>query len=383
MSETLFVNARVVTPGAVIDGGVSVSGGRIAAVGQVLAADGQVEDMGGDFLIPGLIDIHTDNLERHYEPRKDVHWDALGAVLAHDSQMAGAGITTVFDSLSLHGHRKSIDRATALIPMLTSLQTAQEEGILRAQHFLHLRCEVSNEALLPTLERHLDDPLLRLLSLMDHTPGQRQYRSLDIEELRQRAMNRGKEGDQIDEVIEGWLAQKVDEHVEANWQAVAAIARARGLPLATHDDELEEHVVKAKADGAVLSEFPVTIEAAREARRQGLAVFMGAPNLIRGGSHSGNVSVAEVVTAGCLDGLASDYVPMSMLRAAFRLTEAPFLTPLPEAIAVVTAAPARVTGLTDRGEIVAGKRADLVRVSLSQDGWPVVRGVWREGRRVS
>jgi len=383
MTDARFVNARVVTRDAVIHGGVVIADGRIAAVGQGLAATAGGTDCEGDFLIPGLIDIHTDNLERHYEPRSGVHWDALGAVLAHDAQMTGAGITTVFDSLSLHGHRKSIDRTAALMPMLTSLEAAQEEGILRAQHFLHLRCEVSNAELLPTLERHLDDPALRLLSLMDHTPGQRQYRNIDVEEMRRRAVHRGGEGQDIEEVVAGWLKGETAEHVPENWSAVAAIARARGVPLATHDDENADQVRQARQDGAVICEFPVTLEAAEEARRQGLAVFMGAPNLIRGGSHSGNVSVAEVVSAGYLTGLASDYIPMSMLRAAFRLTEAPFLLPLPDAIAMITAAPAEATGLDDRGEIMVGKRADMVRVFLSQDGWPVVRGVWREGRRVA
>jgi alpha-D-ribose 1-methylphosphonate 5-triphosphate diphosphatase len=383
MMEARFVNARIVTRDAVVHGGVVIADRQIAAVEQGLAVTADSMDLEGDFLIPGLIDIHTDNLERHYEPRSGVHWDALGAVLAHDSQMAGAGITTVFDSLSLHGHRKSIDRTTALMPMLTNLEAAQEEGILRAEHFLHLRCEVSNSELLPTLERHLDDPALKLLSLMDHTPGQRQYRNIDIEEMRRRAAHRGREGQNIEEMVAGWLKGETAEHVSENWSAVARIARERGVPLATHDDENEDHIRQAKQDGAVISEFPVSLEAAAEARQQGLAVFMGAPNLIRGGSHSGNVSVAEVISAGYLTGLASDYIPMSMLRAAFRLTEAPFLMSLPDAIAMITSAPAQATGLSDRGDIVAGKRADMVRIFLSQDGWPVVRGVWREGRRVA
>jgi alpha-D-ribose 1-methylphosphonate 5-triphosphate diphosphatase len=218
---------------------------------------------------------------------------------------------------------------------------------------------------------------------MDHTPGQRQYRNIDVEEMRRRAAHRGKEGQEIEEVVAGWLKGETADHVSENWSAVARIARERGVPLATHDDENADQVCQAKQDGAVICEFPVTLEAAAEARRRGLDVFMGAPNLIRGGSHSGNISVAEVVSAGYLTGLASDYIPMSMLRAAFRLTEAPFLMSLPDSIAMITTAPARATGLNDRGDIVAGKRADLVRAFLSQDGWPVVRGVWREGRRVA
>jgi alpha-D-ribose 1-methylphosphonate 5-triphosphate diphosphatase len=383
MAEQRFTNGRVVAGAAVIDGGVVVAGGRIAAVDASLGAGPGTLDLEGDFLIPGLVDIHTDNLERHYEPRPGARWDSLGAVLAHDAQMAAAGITTVFDSLSLHGHRNSIDRGAALVPMLSALEAAQGEGILRAEHFLHLRCEVSNAELMETLELYLDDPHLRLLSLMDHTPGQRQYRNIDVEEMRRRAVHRAEEGDTVDDMVAGWLRGETAGHAPANWAAVARIARERGLPLATHDDENAEQIAIARRDGAAISEFPVTLEAAAEARRHGLAVFMGAPNLIRGGSHSGNVSAAEVVAAGYLTGFASDYIPMSMLRAAFRLAEPPFGLPLAAAIATVTSAPAAATGLSDRGEIAAGKRADLVRVSLSRNGWPVVRGVWREGRRIS
>jgi alpha-D-ribose 1-methylphosphonate 5-triphosphate diphosphatase len=382
MTETRFINARVVTPDAVIDAGLVVAEGQIVGIEPNLAKSAGAIDLRGDLLIPGLIDIHTDNLERHFEPRPGVRWDSLGAVLAHDSQMVGAGITTVFDSLSLHGHRKGFDRTAALSPMIASLNAAREENILRADHFLHLRCEVRDPELLRALETYLDDPLLKLLSLMDHSPGQRQYRNLGEEETRQHAIDIGNTGEDIETTIASWRQRIPDACTQDNWRAVVEIAHERGLPLATHDDEQVEHVHQAKRDGAVISEFPVTIEAAAEAVRQNLAVFMGAPNLIRGGSHSGNVSVAEVASAGYLHGLASDYVPMSLLRAAFRLTEAPFLMPLPVAIATVTATPARVTGLVDRGEIAVGKRADLVRVALSQDGWPVVRGVWHQGRRV-
>ncbi|MGL4301962.1 MAG: alpha-D-ribose 1-methylphosphonate 5-triphosphate diphosphatase, partial [Sphingomonas sp.] len=372
MTETRFVNAQVVTPDTVVHGGVVVRDGAVHAVEASLGDVGVSVDLAGDYLIPGLIDIHTDNLERHYEPRPGVRWDALGAVLAHDGQMACAGITTVFDSIALHGHEKSIDRSTALLPMVSSLQAASEENILRADHFLHLRCEVRNAALIPTLEMHLDNPLLKLLSVMDHTPGQRQYRNLDPAEIRRRAMAMGHADTEVEDVVAGWQNREASEISTANWRAVVAIARARNLPMATHDDENEDHIRQAFDDGAVISEFPVTIDAALEARRRGLAVFMGAPNLVRGGSHSGNVSAAEIVSAGALDGFASDYIPMSMLRAAFRLTEAPFKLPLPAAIATVTAVPAQVTKLDDRGEISPGKRADLVRVGLSEDGWPVV-----------
>lgn len=382
MTETRFVNARVVTRDQMLSGGVTVTDGRIAAVEEGLAATPDALDCAGDYLIPGLIDLHTDNLERHYEPRPGAKWDALGAVLAHDNEMACAGITTVFDSLSLHGDRKGFDRGLALAPMIAGLMAAHEERLLRADHYLHLRCEVTNPGLLSILDTHIDNPRLRLLSVMDHSPGQRQWRNMPQEKLREMAMALGWDDGSADEAVDDWRSGKAAAQVEKNRTAVIAAARSRHLPLAMHDDENAEQVREAKEAGAVMSEFPVTIEAAQEARALGMTVFMGAPNLIRGGSHSGNVSAGEIAQAGLLDGLASDYVPLSPLRAAFRLTEAPFLMALPDAVATVSLNPALVVGMDDRGEIAPGKRADLVRISLSRDGWPVVRGVWREGQRV-
>jgi alpha-D-ribose 1-methylphosphonate 5-triphosphate diphosphatase len=382
-AELRFVNARVVTSNEVITGGVVVSNGRIRAVDTAPHTTGAVEDVEGDFLIPGLIDIHTDNLERHYQPRPGAHWDPLGAALAHDGQMASAGVTTVFDSLSLHGLKDGLDRSAALRPMIDGVERAGSEGLLRAQHFLHLRCEVTNPHLVTVLNSLIDEPALKLLSVMDHSPGQRQMRHLTPESLRQMLREDGRTEAEIEEIASSYLGGQVAAMVGSNRKAVIDIAAARNLPLASHDDESPEHVIEAAAEGATISEFPVSVEAAREARARGLSVFMGAPNLVRGSSHSGNVSARDIAAAGLLDGLASDYVPLSMLRAAFLLTEAPFNFEMSAAIATVTLAPAKAVRLDDRGEIAAGKRADLVRVARSREGWPIVRGVWREGRRVA
>jgi alpha-D-ribose 1-methylphosphonate 5-triphosphate diphosphatase len=330
-----------------------------------------------------MIDIHTDNLERHYSPRPGSHSNPLAAALAHDGQMATAGITTIFDSLSLHGEKQGIHRGDALAPMISGVMRATEENILRADHFIHLRCEVSNAKVMEMLEPHLDNPLVKLLSVMDHTPGQRQYRNFGVEDLRPLLQADGRSAGEIEELLGEWTRDDLADTVLANRAGVILAARDRNIPIASHDDETIDQVIEAAIDGISISEFPVTIEAAKEARRQGLSVFMGAPNLVRGGSHAGNISVKDIALAGCLDGMASDYIPISMLRAAFLLTEAPFNMPLSRAIATVTLNPAHAVGLFDRGEIAPGKRADLVRVSLLSDGFPVVRGVWREGQRVA
>jgi alpha-D-ribose 1-methylphosphonate 5-triphosphate diphosphatase len=380
MTEVRIFSDKVVTPLGQIAAELVLSKGVITAVVQGQAPSAHALDWRGDFVIPGLVDIHTDNLEKHYQPRPGALWDAYGAALAHDGQCVTAGITTVFDSLSLHGRKDGLDRKDALGPMIDAMDRAQADGALRADHLLHLRCEVTNPELLTLLEPHADNPRLRLLSLMDHTPGQRQ--TANVERLQERMAASGRSPEEIEEVLARRHAGRDPGVAYDNRRKVVAFAREYGLPLAAHDDETLEHVEEAQDDGCAIAEFPVTLAAARRARELGMAVAMGAPNFVRGGSHSGNLSARESAEAGVLDILASDYVPLSMLRAAFMLMDETGWSP-EDAVATVTRGPARAVGLTDRGEIAVGQQADLVRVSRRSDGWPIPLEVWRLGRRVA
>ncbi len=380
MTQQVFTNARIVLPDAVVDGNVVVSEGRITAI-DASRSGSQATDLNGDFLIPGLIELHTDHLESHFKPRPGVTWPAEAAVMAHDAQIAGSGITTVFDALRAGSERQDV---TSLSRNVTSLakavQEMQERGALRVDHLLHLRCELACEDTIETTEQMLDSPLIRLVSLMDHTPGQRQF--IHMEQFR--SYYRGKTR-MSEEELEAFIERRRDAHARLagpNRRQIVELARARGIPLASHDDSTIEQVDEAVEQGISIAEFPTTLEAAEKSHAQKLSVLMGAPNLVRGGSHSGNVSAQSLAEAGLLDVLSSDYVPSSLLQAAFELPERVPSISLPEAIAKVTANPAAATGLTDRGEIAIGKRADMVQVTLSH-GLPVVRSVWREGRRVA
>ena len=374
-------NARIVGPESDFTGFVEVRGEAFAEVSAGDGGPAAAADWDGDLLIPGLIDIHTDNLEKHFMPRPNAYWDAAGAAFAHDGQMATAGVTTVFDSLSLHGRKGAFDRSEALARMIGGINRAEEAGRLRADHLLHLRCEVSNPELLDLLAPWLDNPRLKLLSLMDHTPGQRQHGSMETWRAKQRKA--GKTDAEIDAQLKDALAWRDAEGAEARRAEVARLALSRGIAVAAHDDASPEHVEAAADIGCTIAEFPLTLDAARAAHARGMVNVMGGPNFVRGGSHSGNASARDVAGAGLLDALCSDYVPLSMIRAAFLLTEAPFGWPLARAIATVTSAPALMTGLDDRGEIVAGKRADFLRVAYRAGAWPVIREVWRAGARVA
>ncbi len=380
-SEIRIFSRNIVTPTGLMAGEIVCVGGVIRAVEPRESASRQSADWDKDFLVPGLVDIHTDNLEKHFQPRPGALWDPVGAAIAHDAQCAGAGITTVFDSLSLHGRKDGLDRKDALGPMIAGMDTAASEGLLRAEHLLHLRCEVTNPELLDLLDPHLNNPRLRLLSVMDHTPGQRQTMNLD--RLREHLVAGGRGSQEIEESLAERTAWRDQSAAARNRTAVVDIARKYAIPLASHDDATIEHVDEAHDNGAIIAEFPVAIEAAVHARNLGMKIFMGGPNFVRGSSHSGNLSARGCATAGLLDGITSDYIPLSMLRSAFMLAEPPFSWPIQDAIATVARTPALACGLTDRGEIAEGRRADFLRVRRSSEGWPAPREVWRAGHRVA
>ncbi len=376
----VFTNARMVLPETVLHGQCAVDEGVITAIGETSPASGACLDMDGDYLIPGLVELHTDHLETHLKPRPGVIWPApLAAMLAHDTQLVAAGITTVLDSVccgDLHVERK---RATLLQLSLEAISQAVALGLTRAEHLLHLRCEVCDPTVVDIFMDSVDHPDLRLVSLMDHTPGQRQFTSIRL--FRQYYEGKDVRWDDAEFAAScAALLSQQQTYSRPNREAIVAECRRRGVALASHDDTVLEHITQAKVDAVAISEFPTTIEAARAAREAGIAVIMGAPNVVRGGSHSGNVSALEMAKAGLLDILSSDYVPSSLLHGAFLLSlQAGFS--IPDAVATVTAAPARAIGLHDRGQIEPGLRADLVRVRLVE-GLPVVRGVWRQGRQV-
>jgi len=379
MCEMILTNATVVLADRAFQGTVTVRDGRIHAVDEGTSASLAALDMGGDLLLPGLVELHTDNLEKQLLPRPGVLWpSARAALLAHDAQLVAAGITTVLDALSCGQYYEKSDRRTMLDLALQALNELRPAGHLRADHLLHVRCEISDPELPRLFEPFRDMHEVHLVSLMDHTPGQRQF--VDIDAYR---TYYGKDRQWTDEEFDAEMARMRD--IQARFagphaEDILAWCRQRSVPAASHDDATAEHVEWAHSQGLAISEFPTTLEAARRACELGLMTLMGSPNVVRGGSHSGNVSVRDVARAGFLGGLSSDYVPASLLHAAWLLHAEEGLA-LWNAVALVTANPARALGLDDRGRIEPGLRADLLRVHVDRD-LPVVRRAWRGGERV-
>jgi alpha-D-ribose 1-methylphosphonate 5-triphosphate diphosphatase len=380
MNELVLTGARVVLGHEVLPRAtVCVVDGRITAIDQSTSTVPGAIDLDGDFLLPGLVEVHTDNLERHVTPRPKVTFPIQAAMQSHDAEVAAAGITTVLDAIGVgdpYGEGFRARDQSALLAVLDHLQAA---GVLRAEHLIHVRCELPAANARELFEPFAHHPRLRLISLMDHTPGQRQWTEI----AHARTYYTGKKGwsdARFDEEVR-IAPQRQAEFAAPNRAWFAGFARDHGVALATHDDTTVAHVDEALALGASMSEFPTTLAAAAHARALGLATVAGAPNVVRGGSHSGNVAALDLARAGLLDALSSDYVPASLLQAAWRLVQDAGFT-LAAAVSVVSRQPALACGLPDRGEIAPGLRGDLVRVR-EVAGWPVVREVWTAGRRVA
>ena len=379
MSEMILANARIVLEGETILGSLSVRDGLIHDVSPGAPACSDAVDLGGDLLIPGLVELHTDNLEKLLQPRPGVLWpSARAALLAHDAQLIAAGITTVLDALSCGQYYETSDRRAMLDLTLTAMHELRPTGHLRAEHFLHVRCEISDPDMPRLFEPFRDMDDVHLVSLMDHTPGQRQF--VDIGAYRTYYSKDRQWSDQEFQAEMARMQEAQARFAGAHAEDILHWCRTRGVPVASHDDATPGHVDWAHGQGIVISEFPTTMDAVRRACELGLLTLMGSPNVVRNGSHSGNVSVREVAKAGLLGGLSSDYVPASLLHAAWILHAETGL-PLHEAMALVTLNPARALGLSDRGRIEPGLKADLVRVHIDRD-LPVVRRVWRDGERV-
>jgi len=380
-SETLIGNARVVLADRVIEHGwIACVDGRIAEIGEGDAPRGS-EDAGGDLIMPGLIELHTDHLEAHYVPRPKVFWDPIAAVVSYDGQLATSGITTVLDSLRVWREEGAGDVDGRAVILAGAIGSAREADLLRADHYLHLRCEVPMPDVVAEAKELVGRPDVRLMSLMDHTPGQRQFR----DEVKLRDYYRGKGGGMTDAELDVLFEKRFAyqrTYAAANMRAIVALAQEYGIPLASHDDTTEENVADAVRDRVAVAEFPTTVEAARALHRAGIDILMGAPNVVRGGSHSGNIAAVDLAREGILDILSSDYIPSSLLMGALQLPQHVPAIDLASAVRTVTKTPAEAVGLPDRGEIIPGKRADLIRVHVARDV-PVVRSVWREGRRVA
>jgi len=380
MIETVFANAKIITENAMIHGTLMFADGVIRSIDSGRSVPSGAIDCEGDYVAPGLIELHTDNLERHLTPRPKVNWPKRAAVLGHDRELAGAGITSVFDALRV-GSEADQKRQGYLRYARETVDHILDQinhSALKVSHYIHLRAELCTETLVEELYEFSENDRVRLVSLMDHTPGQRQFRDLS----KHREYLVGKHGYNDAEVEAHWtkLRELQTLYLEKNRAATVAYATEVGAILASHDDTTLEDVLESDRLGITVAEFPTTLEAAEACRAKAQFIVMGAPNIVRGGSHSGNVAAQELARGGLLDILSSDYVPAALLNAAVSLGA--LLEDMAAGIRTVTACPADAVGFDDRGRIAPDKRADLVRFAM-HDGLPIIKSVWSRGQRIA
>jgi alpha-D-ribose 1-methylphosphonate 5-triphosphate diphosphatase len=370
-SSVAVVGGRLVTPEAVVDGGVRIEGDRIAAVGDIDAEADTVIDARGRLVLPGLIDLHGDDIESHLHPRSGARMDIPLALSSADRANVAAGITTKFHAISFELDEGG-DRSPELAATLTEAITEAED--LLADHRLHARCEVTQKRCVEAVCEVVDNGDADLVSVMSHVPGKGQFR--DVESFREYYENAD---DRTAEEADAIIEERTDIPMATIRERVARVverAHEAGAVTASHDDENPEEVRRLADAGVDITEYPITLETAECAAEMGMTTAMGAPNLVRGGSQWGNLATAEGIEAGVVDTLVADYHPPSLLASVFVDTG----DSLPERVRRVSATPADVVGFSDRGEIAAGKRADLIVVD--REPAPTVTSALVAGRPV-
>ncbi len=358
-------DVRLVLPDCVLpSASLRLENGKIA---EVIDGAAKKPDLHGSGLtaISGLVDLHGDMLERELEPRPGAAFPIEVSLLELDKRLAAAGITTAYAAISFSEsrakHLRSEERAKEIVQGVAGLR-----GSLLTDMRIHARFEITNHRAAPVLKDLLADGMVDMVSLNDHTPGQGQYR--DLEKFISYISSWQ---DKSREEVENNVRERIQKAADAPpaWDVIGeitALARQAGMVVASHDDDSPEKVALVQSVGASLSEFPVSLEAAKAAKSLGMQIIMGAPNALRGSSHTGNLSALDALEHGVLDILASDYYPAAMLRAALEIVKKGLLE-LPEAINLVSYNPARAVGMHNRGSLEVGRQADIVLLDHHAD----------------
>ena len=389
MQSFSIVNATVVLPDRVVDGGaVLVKGGLIADVATGAAAlNEQPEhriDAEGTYLLPGIVELHNDGYEFELNPRPGANIPPPLAFASFERRLVGAGVTTEFHAISFMNRPSTGRSVSAAERASTYIAELRQDGFRPVDHQILHRLDVWSPDVLDMVFASVDRMPVRYLSLNDHTPGQGQFRDVDgyIARMKAYEQTRGAAPLDVDGMLQTIARRAADtETLPAIYGRLRAEHERQPLIVATHDDDSAQKVDFGWNLGARVAEFPVTVEAARRQRELGMPILVGAPNIVRGGSQSGNLDARELIQLGLADIICADYHAPSLLPSAFRLVNEGMMD-LPSAIRMLTLNPARAVGLTDRGAIESGLSADLLIARLDRAGFPCVEQVFRAGRQV-
>lgn len=376
MSALYLTHARLVLPDGVLhDSALLIENGIIQAIEPDAVHGAQVVDLQGQTLMPGLIDVHCDAIEKEAEPRSKVMFPLDFAVAQVDRRNAAAGITTPYHALSFSNREWGVRNNETAARIVRTLQAFRGHGLV--DNRVHCRYEITDAAALPVLQQLMEEGAVDLLSVMDHSPGQGQFKSLQAY-VQYMMGNHALSRDEAEQVAQEKLRSR--DGAAQRVETLLLQAQRLGVPTASHDDDTVERVVTMRNLGVSMSEFPINLDTAKAAVSCGLPTVLGAPNILRGQSQSGSMRAIDAVRAGVAGCLCSDYQPSTLIGAAFLVASQTDLT-LPQAVALVTANPADACGLSDRGRIAVGLRADLVAVTLVGD-LPMVTHAWSAGRLV-
>lgn len=377
---TLLWNAQIILREHIIlHGWLAIDNATIAAFGELPIPPEYINattiDVNGAYVMPGIIDLHCDIIEKMAQPRPGVMLDTGLALHVTDRLLLSSGVTCEFHSLSLDDAEFGVRNDEFVRDFITHINTAQSTLI---RHLVHARVEISSTRGTATLATIIAEPVVKLVSIMDHSPGQGQY--VSDESFRfYVAKTTGRNDSEIDEIIAHKKLQR--QFIPDRIETVVNLCRQYDIPIATHDDDTVAKIAEWNRLNIRISEFPTTMIAAHAAHQSGMRVGMGAPNVLRGKSTSGNLSARDALIDGVVDWLCADYYPSALLPAAFLISQLGIAT-LPEAIALITANPAAAVGMQERlGQIAVGMHADLCIVRVV-DNLPIVETVYVGGARV-
>lgn len=371
--KTYLINAQIILEDSIIeDGSVLIGNGKIISINPDSVVADEVIDIQGKTLMAGMIDLHCDALEKEVEPRPNVHFPLDFACAQADKRNAAAGITTVYHALSFAHEELGVRNNDFAAEIARAVHDWRPHGLV--DNRVHCRYEITDESGAPVLKKLIEDDAMHLISMMDHTPGQGQFK--DMAAYRDYLTQTYKKtADEVNVIVERKLEAASGAFLRMEELALAA--HAAGISVASHDDDSIERVETMNNIGADISEFPITLEAAQAAKKSGMSTIFGAPNILRGKSQSGSMKAIEAIHEGVADCLCADYSPASLIVAIFKIPELSELD-LPAAVRLVTSNPAKAARLDDRGEIAVGKRADLIVVDTPA-GLPQVSQVWCNG----
>ncbi|WP_137153703.1 alpha-D-ribose 1-methylphosphonate 5-triphosphate diphosphatase [Rhizobium sp. FKL33] len=372
-------NSAILTPGKLLYGSMRWSEGIIESiVGEELSC---LESTSVDIIVPGVVDLHCSALERYLAPRPGAGIPIAAAFAQYDAAVAAAGITTCCTALRLDRIPGCTPGQILVQQALGAIRQSTEAQATRSRHFIHLRCELTDDGVIEDCRQICSayGDLVKVISATDHSAGRRQFKSIAAWENAYLSVVDG-DRKRLD-TLRASREEGSTLGFRARSSELASIAGDLGITFATHDDDDESHVLEAANLGASMCEFPTSIEAAEAANRHGLAVLSGTPNLLRGKSHTGNVSTRQVIEAGLVSILASDYLPGATIPAIFLYAGAAALA-LAKSFNFVGSSPAALLGFADRGALSVGSLADFVRVRQTPDGAVPVE-TWRAGVRIA